>query len=99
MVENLDCPFKMCYWPVNQEESDTYGEQRDAGQHAEEQEQEDPLGRLHLEEEHEVRVEGWLAAGQIITVVLLVVWAGGRHRARRQRTVTRAEEVSVLLHK
>ena len=43
---------------MNPEEADTDGEQRDAGQHAEEQEQEDPLGRLHLEEEHEVRVEG-----------------------------------------
>ncbi len=76
--------------PVNPEEAHADGKNDDAGEHAEEQEEEDPLGRLHLEEQQEVRVEGGEGgAGSSSPLLLLLLLragveegAGGRPRWR-----------------
>ncbi len=64
---------------MNPEEAHADGKNNDAGEHAEEQEEEDPLGRLHLEEQQEVRVEGGeggASSSSPLLLLLLLLRAG-----------------------
>jgi hypothetical protein len=77
---------------VNPKESHADGEQDDAREHAEEEEEEDPLGRLHLEQDQEVRVErGGLAPRHLILRI-------GDHRTGRKARA-RAQQRRIVLKK
>ena len=78
--------------PVNPEESHADGEKDDAGEDAEEEEQEDALGGLDLEEEQEVHVEGGLPGPRHHLLLRAV-----HHRTGRQYATSRAEQARVVL--
>ncbi len=77
--------------PVNPKEAHADSKNDDAGQHAEEQEEEDPLGRLHLEEQQEVRVEGGEGgSGSSSPLLLLLILRAGVEQGAGGRPGRRA---------
>jgi len=87
---------------VYPEEAHADGDNNDAGEHAEEQEEKDPLRRLHLKEEEKIRVEGGELRAVCPLLLLLLggvePGAGGRpHRRAQQRRVLLIHGVPVQL--
>ncbi len=75
---------------MNPEEAHADGKNDNAGQHAEEQEEEDPLGRLHLEEQQEVRVEGGEGGASSSSLLLLFLLRAGIEQGAGGRPSRRA---------
>ncbi len=75
---------------MNPEEAHTDGKNDNAGEHAEEQEEQDPLGRLHLEEQQKIRVEGGEVGTRSSSLLLLLLLRAGVEQGAGGRPSRRA---------
>ncbi len=75
---------------MNPEEAHADGKNDNAGEHAEEQEEQDPLGRLHLEEQQKVRVEGGEVGTCSSSLFLLLLLRAGVEEGAGGRPSRRA---------